>query len=244
MMSHLVILLLLGTPFFLATDSPWAAQHISYGQDICNLIAVITYSLFLLNARGKLYWLILLMTICSLFAEILGSFVLELYAYRLKNIPLYIPIGHALIYATVYYLSKHPWSLENHEKVKQCLAQFAFLAAFLSLFMIHDAAGFIGYLVFLIVLRFRKNTLFYLYMFTMVYYIELMGTVFYTWSWYGVTGAHPYFPPMGFTPSGAAGFYVLMDLTCNSIYFYHLKVLRYVYRIVPELRVKAEFHSI
>ncbi|WP_112219144.1 hypothetical protein [Legionella quinlivanii] len=237
-MYKLIKSLLLGTPLFFLIDSPWATQYISNGQDICNFIAVITYSLFLFYARGKLYWLILLMTISSLFAEILGSLILGLYDYRLKNIPIYIPLGHALIYATVYYTSKHPWVLSNHVKIKECLAQFAFLAAFLSLFMIDDVAGFIGYLVFLTVLWFRQNKLFYLCMFVMVYYVELTGTTFYTWSWYGVTGAHPHFPTMGFTPSGAAGFYVLLDLTSNSLYYYHLRILRFTYRLVPELRVK------
>ncbi|KTD53761.1 hypothetical protein Lsan_4171 [Legionella santicrucis] len=237
-MYRLVNFVLLGLPLFLLIDSPWAAQFISHGQDICNALSIVTYSLFLFYTRGKLYWLILLMTLCGLFGEIFGSLILRLYEYRLKNIPVYIPLCHALLYAAVYYTSKRSCMIRNKVKVKQCLAQFAFLAAFLSLYMLKDVAGFLGYLTFLIVLRFRKNTLFYLLMFAIVYYLELMGTIFYTWSWYGVTGAHPHFPPIGFTPSGAAILYVFVDLMINSIYFYLLKILRFVYRIVPELRIK------
>ncbi|KTC83441.1 hypothetical protein [Legionella cincinnatiensis] len=238
MMYRLVNFVLLGLPLFLLIDSPWAAQFISHGQDICNIISIVTYSLFLFYTREKLYWLILLMTLCGLGGEIFGSLILGLYEYRLKNIPVYIPLGHALLYAMVYYTSRHPCIIRNKVKVKQCLAQFAFLAAFLSLFMINDVAGFLGYLTFLVVLRFRKNKLFYLFMFAMTYYLELMGTIFYTWSWYGVTGAHPHFPPIGFTPSAAAILYVFVDLMINSLYFYFLKILRFVYRIVPELKIK------
>jgi hypothetical protein len=237
-MFWLVSALMLGTPLFVFIDSPWVAQFTSHGQDICNLISIITYSLFLVYTRGKLYWLILLITLCSIFAEIFGSLILELYEYRLKNIPVYIPLGHALIYASVSYISKHPWMLRNTVKVKYCLAQFAFIAAFLSLYMLKDVAGFLGYLGFLIILRCRKNTLFYLCMFAMVYYMELVGTVFYTWSWYGVTGVHPHFPSIGFTLSGAAVLYTFLDLTSNSLYFYILKILRFSYRIIPELRTK------
>lgn len=237
-MHRLVNLVLLGLPLFLFIDSSWVAQSINYGQDICNFLSIITYSLFLLFTRGKLYWLILLMTLCGLLGEIFGSLILGLYEYRLKNIPVYIPLCHAILYAVVYSSSKRPFMIQNTIKVKQCLAQFAFLAAFLSLLMINDVAGFLGYLAFLVVLRFRKNKLFYLLMFAMVYYLELMGTLFYTWSWYGVTGAHPHFPSIGFTPSGAAILYVFVDLMINSLYFYFLKILRFVYRIVPELRIR------
>ncbi|KTD06381.1 hypothetical protein Lgra_3158 [Legionella gratiana] len=237
-MYRLVNFVLFGLPMFLLIDSPWAAQYINHGQDICNLLSIVTYSLFLLFTRGKLYWLILLMTLCGLCGEIFGSLILALYEYRLKNIPVYIPLCHALLYAAVYYTSKRPCMIRNKAMVKYSLAQFAFLAAFLSLLMLKDVAGFLGYLAFLAVLRFRKNTLFYLLMFAIVYYLELMGTVFYTWSWYGVTGAHPHFPSIGFTPSGAAILYVLVDLMINSLYFYFLKILRFVYRIVPELRIK------
>lgn len=238
MMSRLVNFILLGLPSLLFIDSPWAAQFINHGQDFCNLLSIVTYSLFLIFARGKLYWLILLMTLFGLLGEIFGSLILKLYEYRLNNIPVYIPLGHALLYATVYVTSKRPCMIRNKVKVTYCLAQFAFLAAFMSLFMLKDVAGFIGYLSFLLVLRFRKNKLFYLFMFVIVYYLELMGTVFHTWSWYGVTGAHPHFPPIGFTPSGAAILYVFVDLMINSLYFYLLKILRLVYRIVPELRIK------
>ncbi|STX52601.1 Uncharacterised protein [Legionella busanensis] len=235
----LVAIVLTGAPLFLFIDSPLVASFFNYGQDTCNLIMFITYSLFLLFAKKKLYWLILLMTICSLGAEIIGSLLLTLYEYRLNNIPLYIPMAHAVLYATVYCLCNHEIVKSKRLILEEFFTRFAFLTSCLSLFILTDIAGFICYLLFLFILCFRKNQLFYLVMFAMVYYIELLGTVFSTWSWYGVTGKHPYYPPIGYTPSGMAGLYILIDLLSNSIYFYHLKLLRFIYRITPQLKLKT-----
>lgn len=224
----LILIVVLGAPVYLFIDSPWIIPYFSHGQDIANCIMIIVYSFFLLLASRKLYWLILLMTISSLFAEIIGSLILSLYRYHLNNIPMYIPMGHAVIYATMYQLCRMPWIWRYHHPIEVCLGKFAFIAAFLSLFLIKDVGGFICYIIFLFILHYRKKPLFYLFMFVMVYYIELLGTVFSTWSWYTVLGNHPDFPPIGYTPSGMAGLYILIDLVSNSIYFYAHKILRFL----------------
>jgi hypothetical protein len=221
-----ILIVLGGAPVFAFIDSPFLANYYPYGQDVANLIMLITYSWFLLKSNRKLYWLMLLMTISSLFAEIIGSILLGLYQYRLHNIPLYIPLGHAVIYATIYLVCKQPFIWRSHVDMERCLAKFSFVVSFMSLFVINDVGGFLGYLLFLIILRSRKKPLFYLNMFAMVYYIELCGTVCSTWSWYSVLGNHPSFPPIGYTPSGMAGLYILIDLVSNSIYFYALKFIR------------------
>ena len=221
-----------GTPFFIFIDSPWFDKYCAHGQDICNLIMIINYSWFLYIAKGKLYWIILLMTICSFFAECLGSLILVLYQYRLKNIPVYIPLGHAMIYATVYLICKQPLVWTNHKIIEPYLTKFAFLTAFLSLLLLNDVAGFILYILFLITIRHRQKPIFYLSMFFMTYYVELTGTVLSSWEWYGVLGNHPNYPTIGFTPSCAAGLYILIDLASNSAYLYAKKIKRYIRPLV------------
>ncbi|MCL9683453.1 hypothetical protein [Legionella maioricensis] len=233
------VFVLLGTPVFFLIDSPWLTPHFLYGQDITNAIMVLVYSWFLLNAKGRVYWIMLLMTFCGLCAECISSLILTLYQYRFKNIPLYIPLGHALIYATVYYICKQSWVWRNHRVIEKCLGKFAFVSAFMSLFILNDVAGFICYIVFLIILHDRKKPLFYLSMFVMVYYIELFGTVFSTWSWYGVIGNHPHFPPIGYTPSSMAGLYLLVDLVSCSVYFYAQKIRRYLWTMGLSLKSKT-----
>lgn len=231
--SLLLLVVIVGTPFFLFMDSPWFTALTPYGQEITNGIMVVIYCVFLLVARRKLYWLILLMTIASLSAETLGSLVLVLYQYRLKNIPMYIPLGHAIIYGSIYLFCKQPFVWRHHRKIENILAKFAFVVSFMSLFILNDIAGFLCYILFLFILHYRKKPLFYLCMFVMVYYVELCGTVFSTWSWYVVLGNHPNFPPIGYTPSGMAGMYILIDLVSNSVYFRHRRAWRYLNKMVP-----------
>jgi hypothetical protein len=230
-----ILVVLLGAPFFLFIDSPWLTPYYSYGQDATNVIMICVYSSFLLAAKRRLYWLILLMTISSLFAEGIGSLLLALYQYRLKNIPLYIPLGHAVIYATIYHVCKQPLVWNHHLAIEKCLSKFAFVVTFMSLFILKDIAGFLCYLIFLTIMQYRKKPLFYLSMFVMVYYIELSGTVLSTWSWYVVLGNHPMYPTIAYTPSGIAGLYILIDLVSNSIYLYIIKTRRYLRKIMPKL---------
>lgn len=233
------LFVLLGAPLFFFIDSPLLTPYFLYGQDITNAIMVLVYSWFLLNAKGRVYWVMLLMTIFGLFAECISSLLLTLYQYRLKNIPLYIPLGHALIYATVYYICRQPWVWRNHRAIEKCLGKFAFITAFMSLFILNDVAGFICYIIFLIILHNRKKPLFYLSMFVMVYYIELFGTIFSTWSWYGVLGNHPHYPTIGYTPSSMAGLYLLVDLVSYSVYFYAQKIKRYLWTMGLSLKSKT-----
>lgn len=242
--NHLVLvqslIVLLGAPFFLFIDSPLFAPYSPYGQDITNIIMVFVYVWFLFTAKDKLYWIILLMTIASLCAEAIGSLLLTLYQYRLKNIPMYIPLGHAIIYATVYHMCKQPLIWKHHKVIEKYLGKIAFVIVFMSLFISNDRAGFITYLVFLMIFYQRKKPLFYLSMFIMVYYIELFGTIFSTWSWYVVVGNHPSYPSIAYTPSGVAGLYVLIDLISNSIYFYTQKIRKYLNTLGLSLKLPSQ----
>ncbi len=221
-----VAFVLCGTPLFMFIDSLWLSSYLPNAQDIANSIMLATYCWMLFVAKRRLYWLILLMTISGLTAEIFGSFVLVLYQYRLHNIPIYIPLGHAVIYACVYHISNHPLMWRHHRIIESYLIKSAFVLVFTSLLLLHDVASFIGYIIFLLVLRIKKKKIFYLAMFLMTYYIELCGTVFSAWQWYGVLGNHPNFPSIAYTPAGAGGLYILMDLGCNFVYYRIIKIVR------------------
>lgn len=221
-----VLLIIGGAPILITLDSPLLLPYFSYGQMLANMIMLATYGLLLLLANGKLFRLVLLMTFYSFFAEIIGSILLGLYQYRLKNIPLYIPFGHGLLYATVYLAVRHPWLRKHSQYVRRCLTKAAFIVSIMSLIVLNDIFGFGCYLLFLFISHFRKQRIFYVAMFMLVYYIELIGTSVHTWSWYGQLATHPCFPSIGATPSGVAGLYLLIDLTCNSVYFYVLKLFR------------------
>lgn len=221
-----IFLVLTGLPVFIFLDSPWLAAHLLHGQDICDVIAVIFYGVILVNAKDRLYWLMLVVPIVSLCAEIIGSSILELYAYRLHNIPVYIPVAHAIAYATVYLISKQPLIQHHHRAIEQSLKKLAFLVCVMSLLILNDVMSFISYAVFLIIISSRKKSIFYLIMFFMVYYIEFLGTVFSTWAYYSVLGNHPNYPTISRTPSCIAAAYILIDLVSNSTYFYAIKSIK------------------
>jgi len=221
-----VMLVLLGTPLFMLIDSPWVATYFSYGQTTANVLMIAVYCWILWVANKKLHLLVILMTISSFFAEVFGSLILGLYQYRLHNIPLYIPMGHAVIYACIYHLANNPLIWRHQKIITEYLQRLAFVIVCISLCLLKDVFGSLGYLLFLYILVSRQKKLFYVGMFMIVYYVELFGTIFSTWAWYGVIGNHPHLPSIGFTPSGAAGVYILIDLNCNSIYYYRLQALR------------------
>lgn len=238
-----VFLVLAGVPVFICIDSPWLAHYFPYGQGVDNVIMIFAYSWIFIISNKRLRWLMVLMTLCSLCAETIGSQLLTLYRYRLDNIPVYIPLGHAVLYATVYQICRQRLVWFYHKEIESCLIKSAFVASFLSLFLIRDIAGFLGYLFCLVILRFVKKPIFYLYMFTVVYYIELCGTVIGTWSWYGVLGNHPAYPSIGKAPSGMAGIYILFDLISNFFYIYGRKVGRFFYYFIvrkPRYRFFAD----
>ncbi|WP_173237880.1 hypothetical protein [Legionella antarctica] len=213
-----IALVLLGAPIFVFLDSPWFAAHFFQAQDLNNAIMIFFYCwIFFLSGR-RLYWLMLIVIVVSFCAEVIGSTILTLYRYHLDNIPPYIPLGHAVTYAIVYQISRQQFIWNNHIAFEKFLHQFAFITCFMSLIVLNDIAGFLCYLFFLIILRQRKKPLFYLTMFAVTYYLELLGTVSSAWSYYFALGNHPDYPSTSVTPCGIAGIYMLVDISSNSIY--------------------------
>lgn len=225
-----IALVLLGAPIFVFLDSPWFANYFFQGQDINNVLMFLFYCWIFFLSNRRLHWLMLIMIIASFCAEVIGSKILTLYQYHLDNIPPYIPLGHAVTYAIVYQLSRQPFIWNYHVAFEIFLRKFAFITCFMSLIILKDIAGFLCYLFFLVILKQRKKPLFYLTMFAVTYYLELVGTVFSAWSYYFVLGNHPDYPSTSVTPCGIAGVYMLVDITSNSAYFYVKKFKKYLHK--------------
>lgn len=226
-----IALVVIGTPVLLFLDGKFISQYLSNGQDYCTVIMAIFYLWLLFTAKGRLYWLMLLMTFVSFFAEVIGSILLNLYDYRLYNIPMYIPLGHAVMYAIIYLICRQPLLWSHHKIIERFISRFAWGLTLLSFFILQDVAGFLCFMLFWVILIYRKKKLFYLAMFLLVYYIELLGTSFYCWSWYGTLGKHPAYPPIAFAPSGIAGLYVLIDIVTNNVYYYVRRFMHWIQRL-------------
>ncbi len=226
----LIISVLLGTPLVAFIDSPYFAVHLFDGRIISDCFVLIAYILFLMIADKKLIILLLIMPFVGLFFEIFGSKIFVLYAYRLDQIPIYVPLGHAVFYGLIYEVCKLNYIWSNHKALESFLNKFCFTICFTSLLLNNDVFGFLAYLLFLVLISNTKKPIFYLMMFVYTFLVELCGTSMYTWTYYGVLGNHPSWPSIGLVPAGMAGLYMALDMSANAIYYYlthyrHTKVM-------------------
>lgn len=230
-------------PCSLFFDSTWMSHYFDFGQTITNYIMLCIYCSFLWIAKPKLFKLILLMTICSFNAEILGTHILSLYQYRLHNIPFYVPIGHAVLYACVYFLATDPWIWHHHATIEKLLKKGIFLVVFLSWIFLNDTAGLITYALFIIMLSYRPKPLFYLLMFSAVYGVEVLGSLNFAWTWYGLLENHPNYPSTYFFPAGIAGCYMLIDMATNYSYLFMLKFSKKI-AWQERLKIQSQIESL
>ncbi len=161
--------------------------------------------------------------IYAFFIGIIGEYVFSLalgmYSYRLENIPHYIPFGHALVFLGVYSFSRKPKIRLNSKKINLFLTIFIILYALVFLVFKKDVFGFVmTILVFYSLRKHPKEKLFYLTMYGVVVYAELIGTSLNTWSWPKVAFNAFEFLPSANPPSGICLFYFGLDRGTISIY--------------------------
>jgi hypothetical protein len=142
---------------------------------------------------------------------------LEVYVYRLHNVPWFVPPGHGLVYLAALALGRSAL-LGRHERLAVTATVTAgglYAAWGLSpLAPRLDVLGAFWYLCLVGFLAFGRNRLLYVGAFLVVTYLELLGTALGTWSWqaHDPTGL----VPMGNPPSGAAGGYGWFDLAAMA----------------------------
>lgn len=175
---------------------------------------------------GVLTWLVLLGALVPLSAarraqalgvvafatvgEVTGSLVWGVYRYRLRNLPLFIPPAHGLVYLTGLALSV---ALVRHRRaLVVAAATIAATWGILGLAVLprRDVAGAIGVPLLLLFLWRSRNRAVYAGVFLVVAALELYGTAIGTWRW------APALPglgiPDGNPPSGVASGYVWFDV--------------------------------
>ena len=142
---------------------------------------------------------------------------LEVYVYRLDNVPSFVPPGHGLVYLAALALGRSTL-LRRHERAAVAVTVTA--GALYALWGLSpwaprlDVLGAFWYLCLVGFLVFGRNRLLYVGAFVVVTYLELLGTALGTWTW------QPYDPTglvsMGNPPSGAAGGYGWFDLAAMA----------------------------
>ena len=98
----LLLLLLLSLYF----DGTTFGSKYIYSQNIVDIIALIGFVLLYRRSVSRVKKILLYGVIVSLFIEQLLSIQLHMWTYRQSNMPLYAPLGQAVVFARVFVFSK------------------------------------------------------------------------------------------------------------------------------------------
>ena len=176
-----------------------------WGQTLTN---VGLWALLLYWLRGAQLEERLTLSVCVFYAtlgEIFLSLVWGLYEYRLSNIPLFVPPGHALLFMLGGILARH---------ARDWIVWFVPLAATPFVFLLAvtgpGTLDALLFALFLLCLLSGRASKLYAVMFVLSLAMEIYGTWLGNWTWAGEA------PWLGFTtvnpPLAAGAFYCMLDM--------------------------------
>ncbi len=223
-------------------DSNTVALELPYNQWLTNALVAINFLWVYFNASKSIKQLMLFGVLVALGGEILFSLILGMYSYRLGNIPVYIPFGHALLYASVYYITKEPLVRKQPHRLIRLLYPFMVVYALSWLIMANDLLGFTCTIIILFLLHKQPSSKpFFLIMFFMVVYLELVGTHYQCWLWPEIWFNSFSWMPSANPPSGIGVFYFAFDLGCLWLYKQQNRHRWSRFRNIQALRKKQTF---
>ena len=121
-------------PFFtvlaLWIDSVYFNKTYFDGRILTNVLAIGYFCLFFFSAQSYLRKLMFIMVFLSYIGELIFCKALGMYAYRTAAIPLYVPFGHAIVYASGFVIAEMPFFVKQDNKLKKI-----FLVSFSLLFL-------------------------------------------------------------------------------------------------------------
>ena len=205
-------------PFFtvlaLGIDSVFFTEHYFDARQLTNLLSILYFAGFFFASEPHLRKLMLIMVGLSYIGELIFCKLLGMYEYRTPMIPLYVPFGHAIVYASGYVYANTNWSINKESSLRKYFLCF-FTVLFLSvgIFLKDYFSLFFGILFFLLLKRKSWQNL-YCFIALCVIFIELAGTYFKCWAWNpDVFG----FIPTSNPPMGAVFFYAGGDVLLAKI---------------------------
>lgn len=208
-------------PFFtilaLWIDSVYFSKTYFDGRTLTNVLAVIYFCLFFFSAKSYLRKLMFVMVFLSYIGELIFCKLLGMYAYRTADIPLYVPFGHAIVYASGFVIAEIPFFIKQKDKLKTIFF-VSFMLLFLGVgFFLNDVFSLIFGTMFFVLMKRKKWQNVYYSIALCVIFIELVGTFFQCWTWvpktFGIISAVN--PPMG-----AVFFYAGGDVLLAKIVSY------------------------
>ncbi|MBF4473277.1 hypothetical protein [Flavobacterium sp. HJJ] len=201
----------------LGIDSVYFNDHYFDGRQITNLLVVIYYSFFFWFSDSYLRKLMFVMVFLSYIGELIFCPLLGMYNYRTEAIPLYVPFGHAIVYASGYVFAHTEWAFKNDNQLRKYFAAgFAVLFLLVGIFLKDVFTLILGTLFFWVLKRKKWQNL-YCFIAICVIFIELTGTFFQCWKWVPkIFGLIPVANP----PMGAVFVYAGGDVLLSKIVDY------------------------
>ncbi|MFQ3181594.1 MAG: hypothetical protein ACJA17_000482 [Polaribacter sp.] len=212
--------------FILFFDSIYFTEHVINSQLPINIIMVIGFLVMYHRANTRTKELMIYAVILGFGGEYLFSRGLNMYTYRLENVPLYVPLGHAALYGRIFMFSKAPIVRKYHKAVEELFAVIMLSFATIYLLFFGDLFGFVmTSFVFLLLWKRPKERLFFFSMYILVAILEIGGTYFGAWKWPSIGFDAFHLLPSNNPPSGISLFYFLLDIGCFFIYTKRHKAL-------------------
>ncbi|OSY87350.1 hypothetical protein WH52_11930 [Tenacibaculum holothuriorum] len=213
-----LLFLIIVTGLFI--DSKFIADNFyEHAQWLNNLIVVFVFSLLYFKSTSRTKEMLLYALIIGVVGEYIFSVGFGMYTYRLKNIPHYVPFGHAIVFVLVYYFSRKPKVKKNRTKIEKLCVFLIIPISFYFLLFKNDVFGFIcTLLVFLFLRKYPKERMFYLVMYCVVAVLEFVGTGLECWKWPTIAFNNFEFLPSANPPIGISLFYFGLDRGTMSIY--------------------------
>jgi hypothetical protein len=205
------------TLFALWIDSVLFKQLFFDGRWLTNVLAIIYFIGFLFASPSYLRKLMIVMVFLSYIGELIFCKLLGMYAYRTNDIPLYVPFGHAIVYASGFVLAKtNLFSIYSDFLRKLFFIVYGLLFLGVGIFL-HDVFTLLFGLLFFILLKRKKWDNLYYSIALCVIFIELVGTYFRCWTWVPKTFD---LIPAANPPMGAVFFYAGGDVLLAKIVSY------------------------
>ena len=206
-----IILLWLG----LFIDSQYFSTYLPNNQWLTNGLVLIMFAHIIRQVSNVARHLMLVGVLLAYGGELILALVLGMYSYRLDNVPLYVPFGHALVYVAIYYICKEQWVRHHKERIISLLYSVMIVYSLLWLVFGNDLLGFMFTLTIMVLFRIYPDTrLFFLLMFYMVVYLELLGTWYGCWQWPSIWFNQIPLIPSANPPSGVSVIYFTFDALC------------------------------
>ena len=209
------------TVIALGIDSVSFLSHVFDGRQITNVLAIAYFLLFFSVSDSTLKKLMLLMVLLSYIGEIIFCTLLGMYQYRTEMIPLYVPFGHAIVYASGYVFARTNWAIKHEKRLRTIFITF-FILLFIAVgYFLNDVFSLIFGALFFVILKRKKWQNLYCFIALCVLFIELVGTYFKCWTW--ATKTFNLIPTAN-PPMGAIFFYAGGDILLVKIISYLDKI--------------------